>query len=169
MLYLECKWQRAVQSKRVFSKIQYHKLENRNMPRFFKHKLWRLLVNYFYCLCAYVPMCCAYQNIHDLHSYFRFTRQFVNIMKRFCTRNQFFTSSIVYLKSWFETPGQKKGELYLSPWNPDRWLSPQKTHNVEYVLSFIKRNKSLCSKQSTLNFWIWLHPKVHFYAVCWHK
>ena len=48
--------------------------------------------------------------------------------------NHFF--QIVDLTTWFVTWGQKKGGIYLMPWNPDKWLSPQRTHKVEYVSSF---------------------------------
>ena len=50
----------------VVSEIQFHKLENHNMPRFFQHwrillklLLWLLLMNSFYCQ-AY--MLCIYRN-----------------------------------------------------------------------------------------------------------
>ena len=35
--------------------------------------------------------------------------------------------------------------------------------------AFGEKIKSLISKQSKLIFWNKLHPKLHFYAVCWHK
>ena len=40
------------------------------------------------------------------------------------------------LTSWFVTWGQKGGEIYLSPWNHKRCLSPWRTHNVDYFFSF---------------------------------
>ena len=34
------------------------------------------------------------------------------------------------------TLGQKDGGLYLSPWNHDKWLSPQMIHQFEWGFSF---------------------------------
>ena len=39
--------------------------------------------------------------------------------------------------SWFLTQGQKKRWIYLSPGNPVRWLSPQRTHKFEFCFQFL--------------------------------
>ena len=38
---------------------------------------------------------------------------------------------------------QKEGGIKLSPWNHDRWLSPQRTHEVKYVFSSWWSNQEL--------------------------
>ena len=74
----------------VVAKIQYHKLETRNMPRFFQHgeilpKLHLLLfmLDSFYCQ-AYIL--CISKYIYDFHKYNRFFPQFYNIKKTLCKR-----------------------------------------------------------------------------------
>ena len=73
----------------------------------------------------------------SLHSLI--TRQFcilvwTKFMSRNDLRNQVFKK--FDLISWFVTWDQKEGGIYLSPWNHDRWLSPQRTKKAEYVFSF---------------------------------
>ena len=72
----------------VVAKIQYHKLENRNMCRFFQHwrillqlQLWLLLVDYFYCQDY---MLCISKSLYDRQEYFRFSSKF--FMKHLCAR-----------------------------------------------------------------------------------
>ena len=80
-------------------------------------------------------------------------------MKKLCKRamtENFF--EIFDLTSWFVTRGQKEGGKYLGPWDQDRWLSQQRTHNFEYVFGCLWINQEL--KQKTkLNVWNQLHPK----------
>ena len=66
------------------------------------------------------------------------------------------------LTSWLVSWVQKEGGIYLSPWNYDRWLSPQRISKAEYVFSFWWKIKSSSSNQLKLNFWNWLHPKFAF-------
>ena len=107
-------------------------------------------------------MLCISKSLYDLHKYFRFCPQFFNIMKN-CVKEQWPKNS-PFRNCWLNVmicdSRPKKGGIYLSPWIPDIWLSPQRTHKVEYVSSFfVEKIKSLCSNQSKFNFWIRLHSK----------
>ena len=65
------------------------------------------------------------------------------------------------------TRGQKKGEIYVGPQKHDKWLSQQKTHKFEYVSVVDEQIRSLSSKQSKLNFWNQLHPKIALLCRFW--
>ena len=69
--------------------------------------------------------------------------------------------------SWFVTQGQKEGGIYFGPWNHERWLSQQRTHKFEYVSFVGEQIRSLSRKQSKLNFWNQLHPKIAFLCRFW--
>ena len=89
---------------------------------------------------------------YDLHEYIIFFRIMKKLCKRALTKKIFFfLSKLLNWRPdlWLKA---KKGEIYLSPWNHDKWMSPQKTHKVEYVSIFLKQTMSLCSKQSKFTF-----------------
>ena len=80
-------------------------------------------------------------------------------------RNHFF--EIFDLTSCFVTQGQKEGGISFGHWNLDRWLSQQRTHKFEYVFCCWWTNQELKQKQSKLNFWNQLHPKIAFLCCFW--
>ena len=62
---------------------------------------------------------------------------------------------------------KKEGGISFGPSNHDRWLIQQRMHKFEYVLCCCWTNYSLSSKQSKLNFWNQLHPKIAFLCCFW--
>ena len=82
-------------------------------------------------------------------------------------RNYFF--QISDLTSGFVTQGQERVEYI---WVPQILIDDrdQKGHTkLNMFPVFVDQILGLCSKQSKFNFWIWIHPKIKLYAICWHK
>ena len=117
------------------------------MPRFFQHwrilpklQVWLLLVDSFYCQSS---MLCISKYLYDLYIYFRFSPQFFNIINR-CVKEQWPKNSS-FPNCWLNVMicdlRPKKGWIYFSPWIPERWLSPQRTHKIEYFFQFLLNKK----------------------------
>ena len=69
--------------------------------------------------------------------------------------------------SRFVTRGQKEGRISYGLWNHDRWLSNKGHTNLNSFSVVGEQIRGLSSKQSKLNFWNQLHPKIALLCCFW--
>ena len=63
----------------------------------------------------------------------------------------------------------KEGGIYLGPWNHDRWLSQQRTHNLNMFLFLANKSGAWAGNSQSWTFETNYIQKLHFYAFSGHK
>ena len=132
----------------IVEQIVSQNLDEGEIPRFSQHlRLYRSFnFDYLWWIFLVVqPTFCTRQNLHMTFTNILGVLLNTSTSWKICVNEKWPKKSLFFLywKSWFLTWGQKEGEIYLSPWNHDRWLSPWRTNKVEYICSFWWTNQEI--------------------------
>ena len=110
-------------------------------------------------------MLCISKSLYDLCKYLglhlNFSTAWTCCVKEKWPKKSLFPNCWLYVMIFDSRP--KNGGLYLRPWNPYRWLSPQRTHKVEYVSIFLlSKLRAYAVNSQSLTFQSDYIQKVHF-------